>query len=352
MTTRSLRARAPHPKPVLGSLTLLFLTALPLCGSAQEGGEAKGDLDTGSATAPDVFDTTNLDTPVFPTGYRIGDAFRIRLQTRFLPAANFDDFDVDLYEPSLRVQATLPLSKRVVLQLTGRFGAAIYDVDGTSDFLGTGRPSAYPFDDFLGSSLALQAAGLLNRDGHLFVEGEKWSILANVFGRSEWEIGSFTEGLRGGGTLALGYEIEKLIRIAVGVGLQSSDDGGGLGVDPALTLRWNVTDRITLRNRGRGLQVEYRLNRELEIFAAGFVESTKARLGRRAGLPNDLSFRDQAVQAGLGFEWKMSQYLRMNAEAGVVAKRTLRVKSRELGTLWKEHGDPSAYLEFRLELRP
>jgi len=349
MTTRSRRARALYPKPALG--WVLLLVSLPLCVAAQEGGKSKGDANEAPATAPDVFDTTNLDTPIFPTGYRIGDAFRIRLQTRFLPAANFDGFDVDLYEPSLRIQATLPLSRRVVLQLTGRFGAAIYDVDGVSDFTGTGA-STYPFDDFLGSSLALQGAALLNDGGHLFVENERWSILANAFGRSDWEIGSFAAGLQGGGSVAIGYEIEDCVRIALGVSVESSDDGGGVGVSPAVSLRWNVTDQITLRNRGRGLQIEYRLNRKLEVFAAGFIDTTKARLGRRAGLPNDLTFRDKAVQAGLGFEWRLTPYLRMNAEAGVVAKRSLRVKSRELGTLWKEDGKPSAYLELRLELRP
>ena len=324
---------------------------LPLSAFAQESGETEPGEAEPKPPEQVGPDTSNLETPVFPD-YDLGDAFRIRLQSRFLPATDFDDFDTDLHQPSLRLQATLPLSKRAVLQLSGRFAASFYDFDGTSDFLGGGTPMPYPFDDLFRSSLSLQGAFALNESGHLFVEGETWSLLANAFGRSRWESGSFSDGLTGGAAVALGYEIEKWIRIGLGVSVQSRFDRSGASIGPILDVRWKITDDLTLRNRGRGAQLEYDLLRGFEIFVAGFIESDRYRLGRRAGLPDDLSFRDEAVQVGAGFEWKLSSHLRLNAEAGAAVKRTLRVRSHELGTLWEEEGDPAAYLEFRLEVRP
>jgi hypothetical protein len=330
----------------------LLLAILPVPVAAQTGGEAEEAAPPQSKESKPEPDTSNLETPVFPEDYRIGDAFRIRLGSRFLPAASFDDFEADLYQPSLRLQATVPLSKRAVLQLSGRFAASLYDFDGSSDFFSGGPTRSDPFDSFFRTSLAAQGAFLLNPGGGFFLEDEMWSVLANAFVRSRWESGAFTDGISGGGSLALGYEIDDKLRLAIGVSLQSDPLGGGLKVDPVISLRWNVTDRITLRNRGRGLQLEYRVNRALELFAAGFFEGDKFQLESRAGVPNDLSFRDKAVQAGAGLEWRVSKSLRVNLELGAVAWRELRVKSEDLGTIAKEKSDPSAYLELRFEVRP
>jgi hypothetical protein len=336
---------------------LALWLAVPFVAPAQE--PAKPDAEASEQPEPPKKaprprpDTTNLETPAFPDDYRLGDAFRIRLGSRFLPAARFDGFEADLYEPSLRIQATIPLSRRAVLQASGRFLASLYDVDGSGNFFGRGQSIREPFDRFYRTSLSLQGAFLLNPNGGgFFVEDEMWSILANAFGRSRWESGNFSDGASGGGGLALGYEIEGRLRIAIGVGIQSKLVGGGVSVDPFASIRWNVTDALTVRNRGRGLQIEYRVHRKLELFVAGFYEGGKYRLSQRAGLPNDLSFRDKAVQAGAGFEWRAAKFLRVNVEAGAVAWRELRVKSEDLGTLAKLKSDPSAYLELRFQFRP
>lgn len=296
-------------------------------------------------------DLVNLETPAFP-GYRVRDAFRIRVESRFLPAAGFDHFDADLYQPAVRLRATAPLSKRAVLRLTGRFLTSLYEIDGVTDFFGTGPSSGDAFDDFFRASLALQGGFRINESRGLFVDEEKWSLLGVAFGRSRWEQGAFGDALTGGGTLALGYEIEDLIRLALGVTVESRLDRGGARVGPAVDLRWNVNDRFTVRNRGRGLQLEYRLSPRFELLLAGFYDGDKFLLDRRAGLPNDLTFRDDRVQAGAGFEWKISRHFRLNLEAGAVAWRELRVRSADDGTLSKEKGDPSAYLDVRFEVRP
>jgi hypothetical protein len=333
--------------------------AAPVPAAEGEAAEPEGGASPADEPAPEPQprkpveqpDLVNLETPAFP-GYRVRDAFRIRLGSGFLPAAGFDHFDADLYQPSVRVRATAPLSKRSVLQLTARFLASLYAFDGVTDFFGTGPTSGDPFDDFFRASLVLQGGFRLNESRSLFVEGEKWSLLGVAFGRSRWEEGAFGDALTGGGTLALGYEIEDRLRVALGVTVESRLDRGGARVGPALDLRWHVTDRFTVRNRGRGLQLEYELTPRFEVLLAAFYDSDKYLLDRRPGLPNDLTFRDQRVQAGAGFEWKLSRHFRMNLEAGAVAWRELRVRSVDDGNLSREKGDPSAYLGVRFEVRP
>ena len=297
----------------------------------------------------EVGDTVNLETPAFPTA-RVGDAFRIRMGSRFLPGGAFDSFDVDLYQPELRLRATAPLSKRAVLQLTGRLGASIYDFDDRGGVLGLGAGD--PFDDFYAAVLTLQGGFRLNEKRSLFAEGEVWSLLSALEGRSRWESGAFTDGLTGSGRLAVGYEIEGLIRIAVGVELGSRIDQGGVKLSPVATLKWRVTDRFTVRNRGLGLQLEYAFTDRFEVFTAGFFDRSTFRLNSRPGLPDDLTFKDDAILAGLGFEWKISKHLRLNVEVGAVFGREIRVKSQGLGTLAKERADPGAYLDVRFEIRP
>lgn len=297
------------------------------------------------------FDTVNLETPAYP-GHRVGEAFRIRVQSRFVPAAAFDGFDADLYQPSLRLRVTAPLSKRAVFQFTGRLAASFYDFDGVTDFFGQGPSNDEPFADFLSSSLALQAGFRLNEKRRLFVEGERWSLLAGVFGGTRSELGAFSDGLSGGGALGVGYEIEDVVRVSLGVNVASRIGRSGLAVRPLADLRWNVTDRFTVRNRGRGLQLEYGLTPRLELFAAGFYQGARYHLDQRLGLPDDMVFEDRAVHAGTGVEWKISRHFRLNLEVGAVAWRRLRIRSHDEGTLFKETGDPSAYFDIRFELRP
>lgn len=327
---------------------------VPEAGAAEAGDEAPtGEPEPPPAPKPprEPFDTVNLETPAYP-GYRVREAFRVRVQTRFVPAAAFDGFDADLYQPNLRLRVTAPLSKRAVLQLTGRFRASVYDFHGDTDFFGQGPSSSDPFDDLFSSSLGLQAGFRLNDKRWLFAEDEKWSVLAGVFGEARWEQGAFSDGLSGGGALGLAYQLDDRLRVALGVNVDSRIDRGGVSVGPIADFRWNVTDRFTVRNRGSGVQLEYGLTPHLELFVAGFYQGSKYRLNQRVGLPGDLVFEDKAAQAGTGLEWKLSHHLRVNVEVGAVAWRQLKVRSHHDGTLSKETGDPSAYFDIRFELRP
>jgi hypothetical protein len=184
------------------------------------------------------------------------------------------------------------------------------------------------------------------------VKGEIWSVLVAGDARSRWEPGAFVDALTGTGVVAFGYEIDNLFRVAVGVRLGNRLGRNGIGVGPIANFKWDVTDRFTLRSRGRGLQLEYAFNRKLEVFAAGFFDGDRFLLDKRSGLPEDITFKDESVLAGAGFEWKISRHFRINIEVGAVAWRQMRVRSQRFGTLFKERAEPSAYLDVRFEARP
>ncbi len=294
-------------------------------------------------------DPGNIETPIFPQA-RYRDALRVRLESSFLPNSDFGAVDVSLYAPDARLRLTIPLSDRAVLQLRGRIGYSHYDFSGTSDLFGTGPTTGDPLDPLYRSGLSAQGAYRLNEERSFFVAGESWSLLANAFARSSWEAGQFAQGLSGGGSLAFGYQNEK-IRIALGIRLESESTGGGVDVDPVATIRWDPTPRITVRNRGTGGQIEYRLTPSVETFVAGYVSSQSYRLADRAGASDDLKLRDRLVLVGTGFEWRINRHFRLNLEGGVVVSRKLQVRSDNT-TLSSMTADTGGYLTLRVIVRP
>jgi hypothetical protein len=325
----------------------------------EEGGESQQEDDESEETADDAPDapkrrpagnieTANLEDPIFPEP-SVRDAFRVRFQSRFMPSGNFDSFDADLYKPQLRLRATAPLTKWAALQLTTTLGTSRYDFDDV-DILGS--PARDTLSDFYEATIRLQAAARLNEGRSLFVKGETWSVLVAGDARSRWEPGAFVEALTGTGGVAFGYEIDDVIRIAVGVRVGSRIGRNSIGVGPIASLKWDVTDRFTVRSRGRGLQLEYTFNRQFEVFAAGFFDGDRFLLDQRPGLPDDTTFKDESILAGAGFEWKISKHFRVNVELGAVAWREMRVRSQRAGTLFKERAGPGAYFDVRFEARP
>ena len=327
------------------ALALFWLLALPALAAADK---ADPSAATGKSVADD---STHLDTPPFP-GRRHRDALRLNLDSRFLPGADLGPGHTTLYRPELRGRVTLPVSDRAVLRVSGRVRISRYEFSGDPFRFG-GVSLTGDSLNLYETRLAVQGAYRLNREqSSLLHQGEVWSLLGGAFAASEFESGSFDDGLSGGVALALGYQLDGALRVAAGVSVSTSIRGGGLDVGPTGTFRWNVTDDLTLRDRGFGVQLEYRLTPDVELFASGYRTSDEYRLRDVSGAPDELSFRDRQVLVGAGFEWKISRGLRLNVEAGAVTMRRVRLYSDHLGTLVSQRGDPSPYLELRMGVRP
>ncbi len=288
-------------------------------------------------------DPSNIESPIFPEA-RYRDAVRLRLETHFVPSANFGTYKANLYQPSLRARFTFPVSDRSVLQLTARGTLSHYDLSGSADPLGLGRPD---LGELGAVSLVLQGAYQLNETAFVFEDGETWSLLANLFARSRWESSAFSDALTYGGAMALGYQSAKW-RLALGLNLESPLTGSGVDVGFTGTLRWDPTDRLTIRNRGSGIQFEYDLVRDFEIFGAGYLDSQTYLLDE----PGEITLRDSQTLVGGGFEWRISRHFRLNLEAGLVATHKIKVKEEGGATLSSKTADPGGYADLRIEIRP
>ena len=137
------------------------------------------------------------------------------------------------------------------------------DVWGSTVLFPSRRPSTA--DQLIGERLDLHAARLalegayrLSDDTNWFAEGEQWAASRGderrlALGRRV----DFHSGLSAGGALGLGYEIPKLLRVALGVSLHTWLDEAKLDLGPFFSLRWRPVDRITAalaraRPPGRG----------------------------------------------------------------------------------------------------
>ncbi|MGH0033070.1 MAG: hypothetical protein ACQGVC_25045 [Myxococcota bacterium] len=340
------------------ALGLLVLLAAAAPAPARAQGGPPPDNPSGQEDGFRVDDATHLETLDFPSTQRLRDALRFQLDSRFIPDAGLGSGHATEYQPDLRGRFTLPLDDRAVLRISGRAGMTHYSFRGNPD------PFFRENLDLYRTRLAVQGAYLLNPDGwNLWREGERWSLLGAVQGSSDFQSGEFDEGLSVLGALSIGYEIPDRLRVALGVSLSTSPQEGGVDPSPAVFVRWNVTDRLTLRSRGLGAQAEYRLSPKLELFVTATRATDSYALKPRdstflafATSPpprfDDLSLRDRKLLTGVGFEYKLSRALRINTEVGAVAWRHVRVSSDDFGTVVSRSGDPAAYLEVRFEVRP
>ncbi len=330
-------------------------SAIPICALALHtlaAGVAEADPNPPSVAAgpTGVDESIAIDDPIFP-GLPSG-ALRLWLDSRFEPAADAEDAEVSLVEPGAKLRLRAPLGRRVGLQLTAAFRTSRYDVDDESALFEDCSGTCPAPDEFYATSLAAQTAVQLNDAGYLLWDGERWALLVEGIGRARWEPGAFENSLTGGGGLALGYQLPRRLRVAFGVHIESSLDGGSVSVSPTVALRWEVAEWVRLSNRGFGLQLELRASRHFELFVAGYRTSSRFRLDSRPGLPSGALFRDRQWLVGGGVEWKPWRLLRVGVEAGAVVDRRLSLRASDEGTLDSVRADPSPYVGVRLEIRP
>jgi hypothetical protein len=302
--------------------------------------------------------STLFDAP-FPD-LDITEAVRVHARTLFAPDASIGSGRVSLVRPELSLRATAPANDRLVLRLTVRATENNYALSGDA----WGGPVLLPSgasidaDRLVGHNLDLHAARMafegayrLSEHTGWIADREQWGVVGALSIGSRWEDGAFRSGLVGVGAIGFGYEIPDVLRLALGVSLQSPLDHGALDANPFFSLRWRPTERVTVRSRELGLQVAFRPDSMFEVYVTGFRSSDRFRLRDRIDPLGDMSFRDRQVRLGAGFDCRLANWLRMGVEAGALTDRSLRITEEDLGTLVSRRVDPSAYVELRMEVR-
>ena len=302
-------------------------------------------------------------SPLFDTPFPeldISEAVRIYARTLVAPDASIGSGGVDLVRPEFSLRATWPVNDRLVMRINVRASESDYTFRG--DAWGGAVP--LPFGSFpdadrlIGHDLdlhaargALEGAYRLSDHTNWFANGEQWGVVGALNVGSKWEDGAIGSGLSAGGALGFGYEIPEVLRVALGVSLQTPLDHGYLNANPFFSLRWRPIERVTVRSRELGLQVEFRADPMFELYLTGFRSSDRYRLNDRLDQLGDLSFRDRYIRLGAGVDCRLANWLHLGLEAGALTDRSLRITEEDLGLLVSRRANPSGYVEFRLEVR-
>lgn len=331
--TAGLPARLPQ---VTRALAIALLTSGLLTAPAA------GEVDSEAASD----DTTFIESPLYP-GVDLARGVRLQARLRYFPNADLDPGHVDRYSPEVQARFTLPISSRAVARAHTRYGTSRYDFRGHTPLRGLRSPL-----DLHEARLSFDGAYQLNdADQSLLFENEEWSLIGLLSASSDWEGSRFADGLGGNVGLGFGYRLEDRFRLALGAVVRSDLEHGGVDVSPYASFRWSITKRLSLRDRGLGLLLEYHVSRGFEVYASGYRDTDGWRIANRLG-SDGLTFRDRRIQASVGVDWRIIRWLRLNFETGAVADRTLRVHSEDFGTLISERADPSLFVDVRFELRP
>jgi len=292
-------------------------------------------------------DSIFFDLPAFP-GRDVSDAVRVDLGTRIAPAARLGSGHVTFVRPHLGVRTTWPVDDRWVLRASGQASTSLYRFRRDP----TGFPSLLGKDlDLYATRLALEGAYRLIEVGPWFADDESWSLLGSLSGSSRWEDDGFHPGVGLSGALGVGYEISDRLRVGLGVSLRTSLENGGIDPKPFFSLRWDLTERLTVRTHDLGLRLEYDVAPRLEVQLTGTRTSESFRLRNRSAVDDDLTFRDRHLRFSAGLEGVLANWLRLELEVGALAERRLRVQGDDLGTLVSRRADPSVFFDIRIEIR-
>jgi hypothetical protein len=311
---------------------------------------ARAEEKAGNASITNGVEPVILDEPAFPS-VGIHDLVHVWTGSFFAPAADFGAVDVDLYQPELRLRMRLPIDDVVSLQVTGDFHASLYNADGSGTLFKDCPDCPLP-DSLYAAGIGAQGGYTFNRDRHVFRAGERWAVLGAIYARARWEPGAFNDSITPGGSIGLGYELPGRFRIALAAQIERALDGDGVQVSPSGYLRWDITPQLCLRNRGVGLELEYRIGRRVELFATAFKSGDRFLLDDRPGLQSSPTLRDSQVLVGGGLALKIAHTLRLSVESGAIVDRSLAVDTANDGRLDTVDSNVSPYVTLRIELRP
>jgi len=268
---------------------------------------------------------------------------RLYLDSRASPDGALDGSEVSWVRAGVRVRVPLAVSKQVGLQLTTGASYAGFDFKGDGGF-SNGAPSGSTLDDFVHTEFRVGGRYLLTED---------WALLGMSFVTSRFEWGAdFGDGLRVGGALAAARQFFDRLTLALGVGLRSRLDEGGVSVEPYVQAEWKINETWKLETRGTGLRLTTRASEAFRVFAFGDFDGDRYRLKDRGPGVGKGSFRHRRVPVGIGFEWRPQPWLRIGGDAGAIAWQQFRVYDDDDERIDTVSSDgPAAFFSWRARFK-
>lgn len=277
---------------------------------------------------------------------------RLTLAERYVGEGDFGTLAASSNQPEGRLRVSFPVADNAALRFIGGGGALLYDFDGASDLFGLGLSAGAPFGNLYTWEARVQGAYRFDEDRTLFFDDERWALVVQGGTRSSWESGSdMSDGLRGAGSIAVGYSLGQNFELALGLSLGSRLLEDGVGVSPLFDVDWRINPNWRIRSYGTGVQIERKLGSDLVLFTRARLETRSYRLGARPGGVGKGAVRVRQVPIGLGLQWSPWRWLRFRAIGGVVAYNELRVKNQANNTLSSITSDAAGYFTLRIDVR-
>lgn len=175
---------------------------------------------------------------------------------------------------------------------------------------------------------------------------DNWTTSVGLIGSASFEDGaSFSDSLNGGGFASVGYRWSKTLKTSVGGMILSRNNEDALVV-PTIGLDWQVSAETLVRIKGLEARVQHGISDDFDVFLRGEFDPGSSLLKKRADTPVT-SFYDKGFRAGVGFDWKINQGLKLSVDGGVAFHEisTRDDARRELSSEWI---DPAPYASVTL----
>ncbi len=313
-------------------LALLALTpALALAQPADQDGEGESQLALGEVEAGSGEAQTESGRPI-----RYYLEFGAILGTE--SDLNDGDGSISVSRVSGEGGIVLPILANATLTFSLGEEVSFYDFDSSGLVPGGGDPIDTVYETQINGFFTMRP----NLRWTVFAGGQVTSTLESGADFSD----SVAWGVFGGAT----YNFSETFSLGGGALVRQNLEDG-VFVIPTILLRWQIAPRWTLSNEGLpGLQLTYKANDELSLFAKGQYEYREFRLAEDGLIPSGI-IQDQRVPVTVGVIWSPNPRIEIVGGAGLTVWNRYETEDSGGNNLAGTDADPSLIATLKVTFR-
>ena len=255
--------------------------------------------------------------------------------------ANLNDGDGSISVSRLGAEGgiVLPVFENATLTFSLGEEVSFYDFDNSGLVPGGGGdPIDTVYETQINGYFSIQP----NLRWTLFAGGQVTSTLESGADFSD----SIAWGVFGGAT----YNFSRTFSLGGGALVRQNLEDGVI-VIPTVLLRWQIAPRWTLSNEGLpGLQLTYKANDELSLFAKGQYEYREFRLAEDGLIPSGI-IQDQRVPVTVGVIWSPNPRIEFVGGVGLTVWNRYETEDSGGNNLAGTDVDPSLLATFSISFR-